>query len=328
MKRRDALRQLATGTDAGRKRRCWAGVRRLRRRNAPAVPPAPRGLPAIRIKDVQTILTAPNRIRLVVVKVMTERAGPLRLGCATFTSGRSSVQTAIDKYLKPFLDRPARRRDRGHLAVVLRQLVLAQRPGAVQRDERRRHGALGHQGEAGRHAASTSCSAARCRPAPTATPTPAAATSRRSRTGPRGHASRATATSACSSACRDGDLRRRSDARRQRRPSRSDRADRHRGDLGAAAVLPHAAEAVRAPAARRSATRSSCCTTSTSASHSTEAIQLCKDLEPYRLFFLEDPFPPEDNDYFRHLRQQTSTPIAMGELFNTQHEYVPLISDR
>jgi mannonate dehydratase len=59
-----------------------------------------------------------------------------------------------------------------------------------------------------------------------------------------------------------------------------------------------------------------------------EAINLCKAIEPYRLFFLEDPFPPEDNGYFRLLRQQTSVPLAMGELFNTVQEYLPLISER
>jgi mannonate dehydratase len=59
-----------------------------------------------------------------------------------------------------------------------------------------------------------------------------------------------------------------------------------------------------------------------------QAVNLCKALEPYRLFFLEDPFPPEDNDHFRLLRQQTSIPLAMGELFNTQHEYLPLIKER
>jgi mannonate dehydratase len=59
-----------------------------------------------------------------------------------------------------------------------------------------------------------------------------------------------------------------------------------------------------------------------------QAINLAKSLEPYRLFFLEDPLPPEQNEHFRLLREQTSTPIAMGELFNTQHEYVPLIKDR
>ena len=35
-----------------------------------------------------------------------------------------------------------------------------------------------------------------------------------------------------------------------------------------------------------------------------DAIRMAKALEPYRLFFLEDPFPPEDNDHFRLLRQQ------------------------
>jgi mannonate dehydratase len=55
---------------------------------------------------------------------------------------------------------------------------------------------------------------------------------------------------------------------------------------------------------------------------------LAKDLEPFRLFFLEDPFSPEDIGYFKHLREQTSTPIAMGELFNNPNEFVPLIADR
>jgi mannonate dehydratase len=62
--------------------------------------------------------------------------------------------------------------------------------------------------------------------------------------------------------------------------------------------------------------------------HPIQAIQLCKDLEPYKLFFLEDPFAPEDVGYFRHLRSQTSTPIAMGELFNNPVEYVDLIAER
>ena len=57
-------------------------------------------------------------------------------------------------------------------------------------------------------------------------------------------------------------------------------------------------------------------------------MQLAKDLEPYRLFFLEDPFSPEDIGYFRHLRSQTTTPIAMGELFNSPHEWMGLVSER
>jgi mannonate dehydratase len=58
------------------------------------------------------------------------------------------------------------------------------------------------------------------------------------------------------------------------------------------------------------------------------AIQLAKELEPYRLFFLEDMFAPEDNDYLRMVRAQTAVPIAIGELYVNQHEYVPLIRDR
>ncbi|MCP5118562.1 MAG: starvation-sensing protein RspA [bacterium] len=60
----------------------------------------------------------------------------------------------------------------------------------------------------------------------------------------------------------------------------------------------------------------------------TQAIQMCKDVEQFRLFFFEDPLSPEDIGYFRILRQQSSVPIAMGELFNSPHEWNPLISER
>ena len=58
------------------------------------------------------------------------------------------------------------------------------------------------------------------------------------------------------------------------------------------------------------------------------AIGLARELEPYRLFFLEDPFAPEDNGYFPLLRQQTSIPIAMGELYVNVNEYLPLVQNR
>ncbi|HEX4202680.1 MAG TPA: enolase C-terminal domain-like protein [Ktedonobacteraceae bacterium] len=58
-----------------------------------------------------------------------------------------------------------------------------------------------------------------------------------------------------------------------------------------------------------------------------EAIRLARQLEPYRLFFLEDPLPPEQIDWFKMLRQQCAVPIAMGELFNNPNEWVPLIAN-
>ena len=62
-----------------------------------------RKLPPLRITDVKTILTQPAGIRLVVVKVTTSEAGLYGLGCATFTQRSRVVETAVDKYLKPFL---------------------------------------------------------------------------------------------------------------------------------------------------------------------------------------------------------------------------------
>ncbi|HEU4752939.1 MAG TPA: enolase C-terminal domain-like protein, partial [Armatimonadota bacterium] len=59
-----------------------------------------------------------------------------------------------------------------------------------------------------------------------------------------------------------------------------------------------------------------------------QAINLAKQLERFNLFFLEDPFAPEDIGYFPILRQQTSIPIAMGELFSNVNEYLPLIQGR
>jgi mannonate dehydratase len=59
-----------------------------------------------------------------------------------------------------------------------------------------------------------------------------------------------------------------------------------------------------------------------------DGIWLAKALEQFRLYFLEDLFGPEDIAYFGLVRQQTCTPLAMGELFVNAAEYVPLIKDR
>src|SRR5438128_1401272 len=62
-----------------------------------------RKLPPLRITDIKTILTAPANIRLVVVKVLTSDPGLYGLGCATFTQRARVVETAVERYLKPFL---------------------------------------------------------------------------------------------------------------------------------------------------------------------------------------------------------------------------------
>ena len=59
-----------------------------------------------------------------------------------------------------------------------------------------------------------------------------------------------------------------------------------------------------------------------------DAIRLAKSLEPYRLFFLEDVLSPEQGDWLKLLRQQSCTPIALGELYNNPKEWDYLISNR
>jgi mannonate dehydratase len=59
-----------------------------------------------------------------------------------------------------------------------------------------------------------------------------------------------------------------------------------------------------------------------------QAVRLAKEMEKFRLFFLEDALSPEDIAWFRQIRQQCTTPIAMGELFNSPHEWTPLMAER
>ena len=59
-----------------------------------------------------------------------------------------------------------------------------------------------------------------------------------------------------------------------------------------------------------------------------EAARLGKALEPYRLFWLEDATPAENQEGFRLIRQHTTTPLAVGEVFNSIHDCRTLISEQ
>jgi len=59
-----------------------------------------------------------------------------------------------------------------------------------------------------------------------------------------------------------------------------------------------------------------------------EAGRVGKDLEPYRLFWLEDPTPAENQESFRLIRSHTTTPLAVGEVFNTIWDCKQLIEEQ
>ena len=59
-----------------------------------------------------------------------------------------------------------------------------------------------------------------------------------------------------------------------------------------------------------------------------EAARLCKDLEPYRPFWVEDAVPAENQANFRLIRQHSTTPLAVGEVFNSIWDCKQLIEEQ
>jgi len=59
-----------------------------------------------------------------------------------------------------------------------------------------------------------------------------------------------------------------------------------------------------------------------------EAARLGHSLEPYHLFWLEDPTPAENQESFRLIRQHTTTPLAVGEVFNSVYDCRQLIQEQ
>ena len=59
-----------------------------------------------------------------------------------------------------------------------------------------------------------------------------------------------------------------------------------------------------------------------------QAAKLGKSLEPYDLFWLEDCTPAENQAGLRLVRQHTTTPLALGEVFNTVWDYQTLITEQ
>jgi mannonate dehydratase len=301
-----------------------------------------RGMPPLKITEIKTILTAPARIRLVVVKVLTSEPGLYGLGCATFTQRARVVETAVDKYLRPFLigknpldiediwqsaflssywrNGPVLNNGISGVDMALWD-ILGKRAGVPvyqlfggkcrKAVDTYRHASgrsmedvaeqvAGYMEQGYRHV--------RVQMA-----VPGLSTYGAGGGGRRGGGGRDAGGSQRGGA--DGGRRGgREGAQRERvwepRPyvlSVVKLFEHLRAKFEDKVELLHDTHERVPPIL---------------------GIQLAKDLEQYRPFFLEDPVSPEDIGYFRNLRQQTSTPIAMGELFNSPHEWTGLVSER
>jgi mannonate dehydratase len=327
MRRREALRRLSAGTLAAAGASVWSAPRVDASAAAqPAVTPL-RAAGTVRIRDIQTILAAPDGIRLVVVKVHTTEPGLYGVGCATFTQRAYVVQTAIDQYLKPFLIG----RDVDEIEDIWQSSYVSAywRNGPVLFNamsgvdialwdiKGKRAGMPVYQLLGGKCRLGAACYYhAEGRDFQEAEDNARKGMAlgyrhirvQASVAGLATYGSPAAGTAVA-------------DSPRAAGPTKPgavwDSApyvrmvpklfEHMRKTLGDDVELLHDVhERVTLP----------------------EAVNLCKALEPYRLFFVEDPLPPEENDHFRILRQQSSVPLAMGELFNTVHEYEPLISER
>ncbi|MEZ5401590.1 MAG: enolase C-terminal domain-like protein [Bryobacteraceae bacterium] len=58
------------------------------------------------------------------------------------------------------------------------------------------------------------------------------------------------------------------------------------------------------------------------------AAEFCRRMQPMQMFFVEDVLPPEQIEWYRHIRQVCTTPQAVGEVFSHPYEYLPLVTGR
>jgi mannonate dehydratase len=316
MNRRDFLSRLSAGSALAGLAGCAA----------PALsqePRMPRAAGPLKITKVRAILTAPQKIRLVIVKVETSEPGLYGLGCATFTQRARVVETAVNQYLDPFL----RGKDPDHIEDLWQAMyqssywrngpclmnALAGVDSALWDIKGKRAGMPVYQLLGGkcrvaapvyRHASGTTLEevAQKVKGFMTegfkhvriqmAVPGQAAYGSRGAEDAPldgEGHFSGRSFEPAAY--CR----------------SVPKLFEHVRKECGDEVELLH--DVHERP-------------------HPIQAIALCKELEKYRPFFVEDPFSPEDVGYFKILRPQTAVPLAMGELFNNPNEWLDLVTGR
>jgi mannonate dehydratase len=279
-----------------------------------------RGMPVPKIADVSVIATAPAGVRLTVVKIQTDQPGLYGYGCATFTQRAELVVEAVNRYLKPFLiGRPTDAIEDLWQAMynssywrngpVLNNAISgvdqalwdikgrqAGMPVYELLGGRCRRGAMIYSHASGREIADTIDQAHKLmgqgiKAVRLQVGVPGMAT----------YGAPGVAKADAQSQLADPVFEPEPYVRRALALFEAGRKE-----LGPDVELLHDVHERVPPRL---------------------AVQFAKDLEQYRLFFLEDALSPENIDYFRQIRANCTTPLAMGELFNNPHEWTPLIRE-
>ena len=280
-----------------------------------------KGLPSPKIRDISVIATAPAGLRLVVVKITTDQDGLYGYGCATFTQRADLVIPAVEKYLKPFLiGKPTDRIDDIWEACynssywrngpVLNN-ALSGVDMALWDIKGRQANMPVYQLLGGKVREAADCYT---------------------------HAQGADPEATIDSARAILDRGFRYVRVQVGVPGMAGYGS---GGRNAARVTALHSAPVFEPSAyiRRALQLFEACRKQLPAEvellhdvhervHPIQAVQFAKDVEKFKLFFFEDALSPEDVSWFRLIRQQCSTQLAMGELFTNSNEWMPLISER
>lgn len=268
------------------------------------------------IRNVKTILTAPEGINLVVVKIETSEPGLFGLGCATFTQRHLAVKTAVDEYLKPFLigKDPQRIEDIWQTAMVsgywrngpILNNALSGVDMALWDIKGKLAGMPVYQMLGGK-----------CREAAAVYRHADGRDEQELTNNILAYIEQGYHYVRCQLGGYGGNAIHKNSPEHAQ-PGAYYNPDSYvrsvpkmfsyiRNKLGFDMQLMHDVHERLTPI---------------------EAVRLAKELEEYRLFFLEDPLPPEQLEWFSMIRSQCATPIAMGELFNNPREWTPLIANK
>ncbi len=276
----------------------------------------------MKITDVRTVCTAPEGIRLVIVRVDTSEPGLYGLGCATFTQRPLAVVTAVEEYLKPFVTG----RDPDNIEDIWQ---------AAQLSSYWRHGPVLNNALSGVDMALWDMKAKR------------AGMPLYQLFGGKCRRAAEVYVHAHGSGSKEVAARARSFLEQGFRHIRCQVAVPGRSAYGTGAAMNPRLDGLEAPGEwwdprqycrivpRLFEELRSTLGEDVELLHDvhervppTMALQLAKDLEPYHLFFLEDIVAPEDNPHLRLIREQTSVPIAMGELYTNSAEFLPVVEGR